>query len=336
VQGKPAGPVIEAGCSFDGRQLKGNEGDLFQVSCPAGCDKRDTTWGTGVYSGNSPVCRSGIHAGAIPRTGGTMTVKLEAGRPAYRGSEQNGIESRDFNEYNRSFAVVVAGAVPAPPAIANGKAVIEAGCGFDGRQLKGNDGDTFQVSCPAGCDKRDTTWGTGVYSANSPICRSGIHAGAIPSTGGTVTVKLEAGRPAYRGSEQNGIESRDFNEYNRSYAVVVAGAAPAAPATANGKAVIEAGCSFDGRQLKGNDGDTFQVSCPAGCDKRDTTWGTGVYSAHSPICRSGIHAGAIPSTGGTVTVKLEAGRPAYRGSKQNGIESRDFNEYNRSYSVVTE
>ncbi|HEU4578785.1 MAG TPA: hypothetical protein VFS67_11060 [Polyangiaceae bacterium] len=43
VQGKPAGPVIEAGCSFDGRQLKGNEGDLFQVSCPAGCDKQDTT-----------------------------------------------------------------------------------------------------------------------------------------------------------------------------------------------------------------------------------------------------------------------------------------------------
>ncbi|MEO8185464.1 MAG: hypothetical protein ABI895_42185, partial [Deltaproteobacteria bacterium] len=26
VQGKPAGPVIEAGCSFDGRQLKGTDG----------------------------------------------------------------------------------------------------------------------------------------------------------------------------------------------------------------------------------------------------------------------------------------------------------------------
>ena len=106
VQGKPAGPVIEAGCSFDGRQLKGNEGDLFQVSCPAGCDKRDRTWGTGVYSAHSPICRAGVHAGAIPSTGGTVTVKLEAGRPAYRGSEQNGIKSDDFNEFNRSYAVV--------------------------------------------------------------------------------------------------------------------------------------------------------------------------------------------------------------------------------------
>ncbi|HKO89853.1 MAG TPA: LCCL domain-containing protein, partial [Polyangiaceae bacterium] len=215
-----------------------------------------------------------------------------------------------------------------------GKAVIEAGCSFDGRQLKGNDGDTFQVSCPAGCDQSGTTWGTGVYSANSPICRSGIHAGAIPATGGSLTAKLEPGRPAYRGSEQHGIKSSDFNDYNRSFAVVVAGAVPAAPAAADGKAVIEAGCSFDGRQLKGNDGDTFQVSCPAGCDKVGTTWGTGVYSANSPICRSGIHAGAIPTTGGMLTAKLEPGRPAYRGSEQHGIKSSDFNDYNRSYSVV--
>ena len=45
-------------------------------------------------------------AGAIPAQGGTLTIQLEAGRPAYRGSEQNGIESRDYGKYSRSFAVV--------------------------------------------------------------------------------------------------------------------------------------------------------------------------------------------------------------------------------------
>jgi hypothetical protein len=35
-----------------------------------------------------------------------------------------------------------------------------------------------------------------------------------------------------------------------------------------------------------------------------------------------------------VTVRLEAGRPAYRGSKQHGIESDDRGDYDRSYSVV--
>ena len=107
VQAKPAGPVIEAGCSYDANQLKGNDGELFQVSCPAGCEEGKSTWGTGVYSANSPICRAGIHAGAIPVTGGTVTVKLEAGRPAYRGSEQHGIKSDDRSDYNRSYSVVM-------------------------------------------------------------------------------------------------------------------------------------------------------------------------------------------------------------------------------------
>ncbi len=50
--------------------------------------------------------------------------------------------------------------------------------------------------------------------------------------------------------------------------------------------IIEAGCSYDGTRLKGNEGDIFQVSCPAGCEKGQPTWGTGTYSAHSAICTS--------------------------------------------------
>jgi len=33
---------------------------------------------------------------------------------------------------------------------------------------------------------------------------------------------------------------------------------------------------------------------------------------------------------------VEAGRPAYRGSEQNGIKSRDYGKSSRSYAVVTE
>jgi hypothetical protein len=59
-----------------------------------------------------------------------------------------------------------------------------------------------------------------VYSANSPICRDGHSRRSDSSDGRNVTLKLEAGRPAYRGSEQHGVKSSDFNEYNRSYSVV--------------------------------------------------------------------------------------------------------------------
>jgi hypothetical protein len=222
--------------------------------------------------------------------------------------------------------------------------VIEAGCTYDTRQLTGNDGDTYRVSCPAGCEKGSRTHGTGVYTADTHVCKAAIHAGAITPEGGTFTIRLEPGRPAYRGSTQNGIKSHDYGKYNKSYAVVVPGSAPASPTgaavpsaasagTATDSSVIEAGCSYDARQLVGNDGQTFQVACPA-CEQTGRTHGTGVYTADTAICGAAVHAGAIKPEGGTVTIRLEPGRPAYRGSTQNGIKSHDYGQYSKSYAVV--
>lgn len=349
--------MIEAGCSYDARQLEGDDGTVFRVSCPANCDK-GSIYGTGVYTADTSICRAGIHAGAFPLEGGTVTVVLQPGRLAYRGSEQNGITSRDYGKYSRSFAIVTAGRAPggsvaaasaAPAAgVAAGRELIEAGCSFDARQLTTKDGAPFRVACPAGCDE-GSVYGTGVYTADTSICRAGVHSGVIPESGGVVTITLEPGRPAYRGSEQHGIKSRDYGKYSSSFAVVTTGNAPlgsagavaAVPAAttaaqAAGSGVIEAGCTYDARQLDGNDGTTFRVACPAGCDIPSSTYGTGVYTADSPICKSAIHSGAIPASGGVATIKLEAGRPAYRGSEQNGIQSRDYGKYSRSYAVVTE
>jgi hypothetical protein len=220
--------VIEAGCSYDARQLQGSVGTAFRVSCPANCNQR-SIYGTGIYTADTSICQAGIHAGAIPMEGGTLTLVLQPGRLAYRGSEQNGLQSRDYGKYPSSFAVLATGSAPAggaaavaaaPAAGGTAQAVIEAGCTYDARQLEGSDGTTFRVACPAGCDTPGSAYGTGVYTADSPICKSAIHSGAIPASGGVATIKLEAGRPAYRGSEQNGIQSRDYGKFSRSYAVV--------------------------------------------------------------------------------------------------------------------
>ena len=235
--GGATGPVIEDGCSYDARQLEGNDGARFRISCPAACDKSSSsTYGTGVYTGDSPVCKAGIHAGAIPREGGVFTIQLEAGRPAYRGGMQNGIESQDYGKYSRSYSVVSSNAASPPAggtpqaaaapatgtsAAVPGGEVIEAGCSYDARQLDAKDGTTFRISCPADCEKSSSTYGTGVYTGDSPVCKAGIHAGAIPLAGGVFTIQLQAGRPAYRGSTQNGIESQDYGKYSRSYSVVL-------------------------------------------------------------------------------------------------------------------
>ena len=109
---EPTGPVIEAGCSYDASQLQGSVGTAFRVSCPANCNQR-SIYGTGIYTADTSICQAGIHAGAIPMEGGTLTLVLQPGRLAYRGSEQNGLQSRDYGKYPSSFAIVTAGRAPA-------------------------------------------------------------------------------------------------------------------------------------------------------------------------------------------------------------------------------
>jgi hypothetical protein len=111
--GMMAGGPIEAGCSYNGTQLPGDVGASFQIACPPGCEATGGLWGTDVYTADSAICRAGIHAGVISPGGGVMSVQLEPGRPAYRGSMRNGIASNDYGSYGKSY-VVVAGGAPAP------------------------------------------------------------------------------------------------------------------------------------------------------------------------------------------------------------------------------
>jgi hypothetical protein len=62
--------------------------------------------------------------------------------------------------------------------------------------------------------------------------------------------------------------------------------------------------------------------------------GTDVYIDASSVCAAGIHAGAIPVEGGTVMVRIEPGRKAYRGSTRHGVTSADYGSAARSISLV--
>jgi len=207
-------------------------------------------------------------------------------------------------------------------------AAIEAGCSFTGLDMKGEPGATFRVACPANCESTGSIWGTDIYTRDSAVCRAGIHAGAIAPTGGVLTVRLEPGRPAYRGTAHHAIQSGDFGSFYGSYAVIGGdGAAPAAPGA------IEVGCSFNGQQLVGEIGSRHVVNCPAGCSATGSLWGTDVYTTESALCRAGIHAGLITDAGGTFAVVLEGGQPAYNGTARNGIKSGDHPQFSKSYRL---
>jgi hypothetical protein len=241
---------------------------------------------------------------------------------------------------------------PGPPMMTGGP--IEAGCSYNGTQLPGDVGAQFQIACPPGCESAGGVWGSDVYTADSAICRAAIHAGAISPAGGVVGVQLQPGRQAYRGSMRNGVSSSDYGNYGKSYVVMGAGGPPPqgypppdyaqqpppgynqAPPPAYGGAgnpVIEAGCSYNATQIQDAIGSTHVVACPPGCANSGGLWGTDVYTADSTICKAAIHAGLIGDAGGTVAVILEPGRPAYRGSVRNAIQSSDYGNYGKSFRL---
>lgn len=224
------------------------------------------------------------------------------------------------------------GPPPEPgPGPSSAGAPIEAGCSFSADQLQGNIGDRFALACPAGCTDAGGLWGSGPYTADSGLCKAGIHAGAIAPTGGVMTVQLSPGLPAYRGSVRHGIESSDYGSYAKSVDIVgSAGPGPAGALVASSD-VIEAGCSFDADQIKSEVGSTHRVNCPASCSGVGPTWGSGPYTADSNICRAAIHAGLLTDAGGMVLVTIDSGHPAYRGSQRNGIASWDFGSYGKSF-----
>jgi len=217
MQGGP----IEAGCSFNGRQLRGEVGSIFQVACPANCEDTGGLWGSDTYTADSAICRAGVHAGVISPAGGVVTLRIDPGRPAYRGSVHYGVRSNDYGQYGLSYTLLLPPGQSrlAEAAIPQAPQIIEAGCSFSANQIRAEIGTASVISCPAGCANQGGLWGTDVYTGDSRICNAAIHAGVISPNGGTAVVVLDPGRPAYRGSVRNGIRSHDYGQYRNSFHV---------------------------------------------------------------------------------------------------------------------
>jgi hypothetical protein len=218
--GEPIGDtgIIEAGCTFKGENIKGEPGSPRQLTCPAGCQKNVDVYGTDVYTSDTPVCAAAIHAGVMSARGGEVTVVVEPGRPAYRGSKRNGVTSQDRATHDASFRFQGPLVVQAAPEPARAPTVVDAGCTFEGNQIHGEPGSLHRVSCPSGCKTNSWAYGTDTYSGNSRVCLAAIHAGlSSDDGGGEFTLILGDKRPAFRGSMRNGVESRDWGAYDVSF-----------------------------------------------------------------------------------------------------------------------
>lgn len=90
--------------------------------------------------------------------------------------------------------------------------------GVDFSSLK--PGDTIDVFLPAD-GYESSIWGTEIYTHDSSIGTAAVHMGVIKlDKGGNVTIEIVAGQAEYLSSEQNGITSSSWGEYDLSFSIV--------------------------------------------------------------------------------------------------------------------
>lgn len=90
-----------------------------------------------------------------------------------------------------------------------------AACPYNAQNIKGS----LSCKCSAPQTQRGSIWGSGTYTADSSVCRSARHAGAIGANGGTVRITKKPGQNSYRGSTANGVTTRSWKKYPNSFQV---------------------------------------------------------------------------------------------------------------------
>ncbi|MBD3730059.1 MAG: hypothetical protein IE933_10170 [Sphingomonadales bacterium] len=76
-------------------------GTLLTCTCPANPSEASPIWGTGIYTGDSAICKAAIHAGAITRAGGRVAIETFADQRSYSGSTHNGLTSMNYGPTRR-------------------------------------------------------------------------------------------------------------------------------------------------------------------------------------------------------------------------------------------
>ncbi|XP_063794809.1 uncharacterized protein LOC134956785 [Pseudophryne corroboree] len=197
--------AVNADCSTTATNLSGSSAT---VTCPSGCvNSGAPVYGTDYYTDDSAICPAAIHAGALTNAGGNVTIQFIVGQNSYIETTRNGITTKPFTRHwPRSFTF---------PTVPKDPQQVNADCSTTARKVGGS---SAIVTCPPGClGTSASVWGTNNYTDDSAICRAAIHDGAGTDQGGNVTINFFFGQKSYNGTTRNGMTSKDFGVWDRTF-----------------------------------------------------------------------------------------------------------------------
>jgi|GEM_PF-1037714 len=273
--------------------------DALECTCKD-VDMDKTVWGTGIYTGDSGICKAAVHAGAIDakKGGDVKLVKHEKGCPGYKGSEANGVKTNAWGKFGKSFsfdghgdgACQMPDKMPKAATLDDLKAV--------GKELK-----AAKDAAKEELKKVDP----GLAKAAEELDANAAK---------TVEGMKEAGKA---------LEA-DINNKLGGAATALKGALsgkPAAPLASDGDC---------GRNFRAAGKDEVTCTCGKAEGPNGVVYGAHPFTADSSICAAARVLGLVGADGGKVTAKAAPGCPNYKALKANGITTRSWANYPKSFT----
>lgn len=236
-------PLTEVTCKTTGNEVI--EGNLIpnitkRVKCPKNCYlEYAPLFGTLIYTIDSSVCLAAIHTGIV-KGKSEYILLMTTGNiiTSYTGTNQYGKSSASIDKSSLSFTFKLA------PKTNKIKCLTLA----NEKQFAGVIGTKYTVICPLNCSKGSSLLYGGkepynnyidntvqnirdnsqkikdnlknnlksLYSGDSSICQSAIHAGILNDKGGEVQFSIEEGLKHYYGSRAYGVQSKSRDYYVKS------------------------------------------------------------------------------------------------------------------------
>ncbi|QSQ17888.1 M57 family metalloprotease [Myxococcus landrumensis] len=196
LYGKPCSSINLA-------ESRGQTGKQIRCICAPGVS--GSVWGTNNYTDDSNICSAAVHAGVRTPLGGRVVVEVQPAQTIFIGTTRNGVTSNSYGAWGGSFRFI-GPQVPQPPPLCSS---------FNVMGYRGQNGVSIRCTCPT-VTLGASVWGTDLYTDDSNVCAAAVHAGAIPATGGQVSVTIQPGQSSYAGTSRNGVTTSSYGAWSGS------------------------------------------------------------------------------------------------------------------------
>jgi hypothetical protein len=287
--------------------------------CTSSAMQEGSVLGDNPYGRQSSICHAARHAGAIKAQGGQVTVIPVESVPFFPGVRRNGIYSSGSDSPDLGFRVIVPGTAQRPdPVAADGSINLEI-CPGNHYSIP-MDAPALTCLCPGSEMKDGSVVGDNPYERASSPCHAALHAGALTSRGGQVTVVPDQNVSFYPSVTRNGISSNGNDQGAPGFRVLMPGG-PQKTAQINDDGSIELEICPNNYYSVPMDAPSLTCGCPVSAMRDGSIVGDNPYGRQSGICRAAMHAGALTSRGGKVTVTPVVEAPFYPAIQRNGVGS---------------